>query len=84
MEHSSTRLYITSFVLLSTPLPACTSPHLLNVLIQIANKLGFQKKILVTENKPIYNQSIQFDLHLEKGRSCAFLLPLSLNYLLFF
>jgi hypothetical protein len=31
-------------VLLSTPLPAYTSPHLLNVLIQIADKLGFKKK----------------------------------------
>jgi hypothetical protein len=31
-------------VLLSTPLHASPSPHLLNVLVQIANKLGLQKK----------------------------------------
>jgi hypothetical protein len=32
--------------MLSIPLPAYTSPHLLNVLIQIVNKLGFKKKPL--------------------------------------
>jgi hypothetical protein len=37
-------------VLLSTPLPAYTSPHLLNVLIQTANKLGFKKNLRVLQN----------------------------------
>jgi hypothetical protein len=31
-------------VLLGTPLQASLSPHLLNVPVQIANKLGLQKK----------------------------------------
>jgi hypothetical protein len=31
-------------VLLGTPLQASLSPHLLNVLVQIANKQGLQKK----------------------------------------
>jgi hypothetical protein len=33
-------------VLLGTPLQASLSPHLLNVLVQIANKQGLQKKKL--------------------------------------
>jgi hypothetical protein len=42
-------------VLLSTPLPAYTSPHLLNVLTQIANKLGFKKK--KSSQGTIYSQT---------------------------
>jgi hypothetical protein len=38
-------------VLLGTPLHASLSPHLLNVIVQIANKLGLQKKIHLTSAK---------------------------------
>jgi hypothetical protein len=39
-------------VLLGTPLQASLSPHLLNVPVQIANKLGLQKK----KKKKNYNK----------------------------
>jgi hypothetical protein len=49
-------------VLLSTPLPAYISPHLLNVLIQIANKLGFKKKICSLSER---------ERKFEQGQNCV-------------